>query len=77
MTSVVRLRVVIGCVCMLVAGLGFWKLLTTPMDALVIGVTIGIGLWLSLWAYVGLALSALLRAIFGRAIDTRSSPTVQ
>jgi hypothetical protein len=46
-----------------VAAIGFWKLLTTNTTALFIAITIGPGLWLSLWAYVGLAASAALTAV--------------
>lgn len=49
--------------CAAIAGIGFWTLLTTNTQALFIAITIGPGLWLSLWAYVGLAVSALLVAI--------------
>ena len=46
-----------------VAAAGFWKLLTTNTQALFVAITIGPGLWLSLWAYVALSLSALLRFV--------------
>lgn len=52
--------------CAGIAGVGFWKLLTTNTQTLFIAITIGPGLWLSLWAYVGLAVSALLFAAKGR-----------
>ena len=45
-------------VCGLIAAAGFWKLLTTNTQTLFIAITIGPGLWLSLWAYVGLAAAA-------------------
>ena len=44
--------------CGLIAGVGFWKLLTTNTQTLFIAITIGPGLWLSLWGYVGLAVAA-------------------
>ena len=53
-------------VCVLVAGVGFWKLLTTNTQALFIAISIGPGLWLSLWAYVGLAVAAGLHLLLGR-----------
>lgn len=56
----------VAALCAIVAGVGFWKLLTTNTSALLIAVTIGPGLWLSLWGYVGLALAAL-----GAAVQTR------
>ena len=49
----------VAVVCGLIAGVAFWKLLTTDTTALVLTVTIGPGIWLSLWAYVGLSLAAL------------------
>ena len=49
-----------------IAGTGFWKLLTTNTSTLFIAVTIGPGLWLSLWSYVGLALAALLVVVGAR-----------
>ena len=45
-----------------IAGTGFWKLLTTNTQALFVAIRIGPGLWISLWAYVALALAAGLRA---------------
>jgi len=46
-----------------IAAVGFWKLLTTNTRTLFIAITIGPGLWLSLWAYAGLAAAAALCAI--------------
>ena len=46
-----------------IAAAGFWKLLTTNTQALFVAITIGPGLWLSLWAYVALSLSAILAAL--------------
>ena len=48
----------VGVVCAGIAGAGFWKLLTTNTHTLFVAITIGQGLWLSLWAYVGLAVAA-------------------
>ena len=48
----------VGVVCAGIAGAGFWKLLTTNTHTLFAAITIGQGLWLSLWAYVGLAVAA-------------------
>ena len=59
--------------CAGIAGVGFWKLLTTNTHTLFIAITIGPGLWLSLWAYVGLAAAATLYGLAPR-IDTPSSP---
>jgi len=47
-------------VCLLIAVIGFWKLLTTNTTALLIAVVIGPGLWVSLSAYLGLAVAGLL-----------------
>ena len=49
-----------------VAGAGFWKLLTTNTQSLLIAITIGPGLWLSLWAYAGMAASSTLLGVLGR-----------
>lgn len=46
-----------------VAGVGFWKLTTTNTTALFIAITIGQGLWLSLWGYVAIAAGGLLRSL--------------
>jgi hypothetical protein len=48
-----------------IAAVGFWKLLTTNTRTLFIAITIGQGLWLSLWAYVGLAVAAGLAGLAG------------
>jgi hypothetical protein len=45
------------------AGLGGWKLLTVDTQTLFMAITIGAGLWLSLWAYVGLAIASGLDAL--------------
>lgn len=45
------------CGCAAVAGAGFWKLLTADTKAQ-FAMAIGPGLWLSLWAYVGLSVTA-------------------
>ena len=49
--------------CAGIAGVGFWKLLTTNTQAIFIAITIGPGLWQSLWGYAGLAAAALLSAV--------------
>ena len=60
-----RPQMIIGIIvtCAAIAGIGFWKLLTTNTTALLVTVTIQQGLWLSLWGYVGLALAAILRLV--------------
>ena len=64
-----RLDVAIGIaiLCAAIAGAGFWKLLTANTQVLFVAITIGPGLWLSLWAYVGLAVAAGLSSLPGRA----------
>ena len=62
LTVVGRRRLVAGAVaivCSLIAAVGFWKLLTTNTATLFVAITIGQGLWLSLWAYAGLAAAAI------------------
>ena len=55
----------VAIVCAAVAGVGFWKLLTTNTQSLMVAITIGPGLWLSLWAYVGVACAAGVSGILG------------
>ena len=55
--------ILVGLMCAAIAGVGFWKLLTTNTRTLFVAITIGRGLWLSLWAYVGLAAAAVLSLI--------------
>ena len=52
--------------CAAIAGVGFWKLLTTNTQSLFIAITIGPGLWLSLWSYMVLAAGAGLSLIVRR-----------
>lgn len=54
--------------CAVIAGAGFWKLLTTNTQARFLAITIGPGLWQSLWGYAGLAAAALLSAARGRRL---------
>jgi len=53
--------------CGLIAGVGYWKLLTTDTQTLFIAITIGPGLWLSLLGYVGLAVVAGWCAVRARS----------
>lgn len=65
-----RVRVaclLVGVVCVTVAGVGFWKLLTAKTETLLVAITIGQGLWLSLWAYVGLGVFAMVLALLARS----------
>lgn len=55
--------------CAAIAGVGWWKLLTTDTQALFVAITIGPGLWLSLWAYVVLAPASGLYLFVRRRID--------
>ena len=70
-----RLSIALGVAmfCAVVAGVGFWKLLTVDTRALFIAITIGPGLWLSLWAYVGLGATAGLQALIGGRRGARRS----
>ncbi len=49
---------IIAVLCASLAAMGFLKLTTTNTRTLFIAITIGRGLWLSLWGYVGLAVAA-------------------
>lgn len=63
-----RVRLVcllVALACWGIAGVGCWKLLTTKTETLLVAITIGRGLWLSLWAYVGIGMAALALAIVG------------
>lgn len=53
-----------------VAGAGFYKLLTTQINSMAVTIVIGEGLWVSLWAYVGLALCAVLLALVPRNLPS-------
>ena len=72
----------VALLCTGIAGAGFLKLLTTNTQTLFVAITIGRGLWLSLWAYVGLAVAAALSAL-GSDLDlhlnqrSRSDPDVE
>ena len=59
----VAIAVTSALVCAAVAGIGFWKLLTVNTQTLFVAITIGPGLWLSLWAYVALAIASTLDAL--------------
>ena len=59
--------VVVGLLCAGIAGVGFWKLLTLNTDIPFLAITIGPGLWVSLWAYAVLAAAALLVRVPGRS----------
>ena len=49
--------------CALIAGVGGWKLLTTNLHARIVAVSVAHGLWMSLWAYVGIAAAGVLAAL--------------
>ena len=53
---------IIGTAIFLVA---FYKIKTTDLDKLVLNVSIGSGLWLSLWAYLGIGILGFV--IFGKS----------
>ncbi len=52
----------LAALCAAVAGVGFWKLLTTNTQSLFVAIAIGRGVWLSLWGYVLVAVGALVAA---------------
>jgi len=56
----------VALLCAAMAGAGFWKLLTTDTETLFVAITIGQGLWLSLWGYVGLAVAAAIHSLVNR-----------
>lgn len=43
-----------------ISGAGFWTLLTMKTHTPLVAITVGRGLWLSCWAYAGLAVAAVL-----------------
>jgi len=59
----------VGLVCGGIAAVGFWKLSTMHAETQLVAITIGPGLWLSLWGYVGLALAAALNAVTIHRVD--------
>jgi hypothetical protein len=50
--------ILVGLFCAALSAFGFWRLLTLKTTTPFASITIGHGLWLSLWGYVGLAMSA-------------------
>jgi len=56
----------VGVLCLGVASLGGWKLVTTQTETLLVTITAGSGIWLSLWAYVGLSVAAGWCAVSSR-----------
>lgn len=60
--------------CLGIAGFGFWKLLTVQ-DAIAASISIGPGLWISISAYLGLALAASCRLWLDRPGKTVSGST--
>jgi len=69
-----RMGILVGIVCLPVAGIGFWKLLTTETGTPLVSITIGQGLWLSLGSYVGLGLAAIVLACLGRRLTVPTRP---
>ena len=55
--------IVTALICAAIAGIGFWELLTMNTSTLFVAVTIGPGVWLSLWAYAALALCGVWLAL--------------
>ena len=60
-----ELCLAVGLACQAVAGGGYWKVATANLDTLMVAITIGNGLWLSLWGYAMVGTSALGLALFG------------
>lgn len=54
-----RVALSVAGVCAVLALVGFWKLLTITTETMFVAITIGPGVWLSLWAYVGLSICAV------------------
>jgi hypothetical protein len=67
-----RLLWAVAAGCAAIALIGCWKLLTADLRTLFVAITVGPGLWLSLWAYAGLAAAALTAA----AATSRGRPTL-
>lgn len=63
-----RMGVAVGTAlwCAGMAAVGFWKLSTLTARSPVAAIVIGHGLWMSVWAYVGLAVIAGLLGLLGR-----------
>jgi hypothetical protein len=59
------LALVLGLLCVAVAAGGYWKISTTPLDALLVAITIGQGMWLSLWGYALVGVSSLALTLVG------------
>lgn len=51
-----------------IAAIGFWKLLTTELQAPFVAIRIEQGLWVSLWGYVALAVAA---SVYGLVVGRR------
>jgi hypothetical protein len=58
--------------CAGIAGMGGWKLLTTDTSTLVVAIAIGPGLWLSLGAYLGLAVAGAVLACHRQRAHVKS-----
>ncbi len=68
LTIAPRLRalcLVLGILCLSVAVGGYWKISTTPLDSLLVAITLGKGLWWSLWGYALVGASALALTLLG------------
>ena len=53
----------VALVCAGTAAVGFWKLWSPHLSNRLVAITIGSGLWVSVWAYVGLAVTAGLLSV--------------
>ncbi len=59
------LALVLGLCCVAVAAGGYWKISTTQLDSLLVAITLGKGLWWSLWGYALVGVSALGLVLLG------------
>lgn len=56
--------------CAVIAGVGCWKLLTVRPETASLVLRVGQGLWLSVWAYVGLAVAGAWSGMASRSRGT-------
>jgi len=54
------LSLIFGIIGIAIFAFGYYKITTTDLDKLVLTITIGIGVWLTLWGYLGIGLVHVL-----------------
>lgn len=64
------LHLVFGIIGTAIFVVAFYKIKTTDLDKLVLNASIGSGLWLTLWAYLGIGILGLV--IFGKSVLPKS-----